>query len=64
MRQKESNLQQNEIGGFKKANPKWCKSCRFSHGEPPFEDKPEKSYCMIYSRESGEQKPAEVYYFH
>lgn len=62
MKQKESNLHQNEIWGCKPINPKWCMSCRFSHGKPPFEDSPLKSYCMIYSRENHEHKPPEVYY--
>lgn len=61
-KQEKSNLQQNETGGFMTINPKQCKTCRFSHGKPPFEDTPEKSYCMIYSKEDGERKPPEVYY--
>ena len=61
-RQEKSNLQQNEVGGYKPINPKKCKTCRFSHGDPPFEDAPEKIHCMIFSREEGEQKPPEVYY--
>lgn len=60
--QKESNLHQNEGWGCKPINPKMCKTCRFSQGEPPFEDAPEKSYCMIYSHDEGERKPPEVYY--
>lgn len=43
-------------------NPKYCKTCRFSHGQPPFEDLPEKAYCMIYSKDEGEAKPPNVYY--
>ncbi len=34
----------------------------FSHGEPPFEDAPEKGYCEIYSRDEGIRKPDEVYF--
>lgn len=60
--EKKSNLQTPEGFGCRKINPKMCRSCRFSHGDPPFEDAPEKSYCMIYSRDSGEQKPPDVYY--
>ena len=59
---KKSNLQKSEGWGCKPINPKQCKTCRFSKGEPPFEDSPEKSYCMIYSREDSEQKPPEVYF--
>lgn len=61
-KQKKSNLQTEEIFGCAKINPKYCKTCRFSHGKPPFEDAPEKSYCMIYSKDDGERKPPEVYY--
>lgn len=57
-----SNLQREETFGCKPINPKYCKTCRFSRGKPPFEDSPEKIYCMIYSREDGDQKPHEVYY--
>ena len=51
-----------ESWGCAKINPKQCKTCRFSHGKPPFEDSPLKAYCMIYSKEDGEAKPPEVYY--
>ncbi len=61
--QNKSNLQQDYFGlGCKQINPKYCKTCMFSHGEPPFADLPEKSYCMIFDRASGKQKPSEVYY--
>jgi hypothetical protein len=43
-------------------NPAWCKKCLFSHGEPPFEDAPEKKWCEIYRYNNGEQKPHEVYF--
>lgn len=42
-------------------NPAWCKKCRFAHGKPPFEDMPEKQYCMIYTHDSGETKPQDVF---
>lgn len=48
--------------GVRGRNPRACRSCRFSHGDPPFEDSPEKAYCRIYSRDEGEQKPPEIYY--
>lgn len=60
--ERKSNLHANEAWGCKPINPKMCKTCRFSRGDPPFEDRPEKAYCMIYSRADGEEKPAEVYY--
>lgn len=60
--EKKSNLQTSENFGCKPINPKMCMTCRFAHGKPPFEDAPEKSYCMIFSRDDGEQKPPDVYY--
>lgn len=58
----ESNLQTNEGFGCKPINPLFCKTCIFAHGDPPFADIPEKSYCRIFTRESGKQKPPDVYY--
>ena len=52
----------NAGAGCNKVNPKKCMTCRFSRGEPPFEDSPMKAYCMIYSKDEGEAKPPEVYY--
>lgn len=51
-----------EVLGCTQPNPVWCKTCRFSQGKPPFEDAPDKSYCMIYSKDEGEMKPKEVYF--
>ena len=48
--------------GCTQPNPVWCRTCLFSHGEPPFEDLPEKAYCKIYSKDEGEGKPPEVYF--
>lgn len=53
---------ENENSGFLTINPKYCKSCIFSHGVPPFEDSPLKACCKIYSRASGLSKPKSVYY--
>lgn len=44
------------------ANLLKCKTCRFSHGKPPFADQPEKAYCQQYTREKGIQKPPGVLY--
>jgi hypothetical protein len=44
------------------ATNKACQNCMFAHGEPPFADAPDKSYCQIYERESGESKPRNVAY--
>lgn len=54
--------QMNEVWGCSTSNPKYCKTCIFSKGEPPFEDSPLKAHCMIYTRKSGVGKPATVYY--
>lgn len=51
-----------QVFGCRKINPAYCRSCRFANGQPPFEDGPEKAYCMIYSRAEGEAKPEDVYY--
>lgn len=61
-KQKKSNLFSADSFGCAPINPKMCMTCRFAHGKPPFEDAPEKAYCMIYSRDEGEQKPDEVYH--
>ena len=39
---------------------KWCKTCAFSHGAPPFEDRPEKSNCTMYPNDEGICKPEAV----
>ena len=51
-----------ELWGCKGINPKYCKTCIFSHGKPPFEDLPTKAYCAIYKRGETNGKPAAVYY--
>ena len=61
-KQRESNLHQPIFFGGKPTNPVYCRTCIFASGKPPFEDHPEKSYCRIYTREGGKQKPPEVYY--
>ena len=48
--------------GCRQINPIYCRTCAFAHGEPPFEDNPEKAYCEIYKRGSTRGKPQEVYY--
>ncbi len=50
------------VFGCNAINPKHCKTCAFSHGEPPFADLPEKAYCMVYARENGISKPNDVYF--
>ncbi len=39
-----------------------CKTCIFSKGPAPFADAPEKSNCLIYTRENGTSKPNSVYF--
>lgn len=34
--------------GAIRPNPVWCKTCLWSHGEPPFADEPDKANCMVY----------------
>ena len=43
-------------------NPEKCMSCVNANGEPPWADKPTKSYCLAYPREEGARKPPAVYY--
>lgn len=57
-----SNLQEPFYPGCKPINPKYCETCIFAYGNPPFADLPQKRYCMIYTRENGARKPNEVYY--
>ena len=56
-KQKESNIHQ-PLMGWIHPNPVYCRTCRFAHGKPPFEDSPEKASCMIY--EHPEVKPSKV----
>ena len=39
-----------------------CKTCVFANGPAPFADAPDKSYCLIYTRENGASKPNSVYF--
>lgn len=48
--------------GFKTANPVLCMTCLNANGEPPWADRPTKSYCLAFPREEGERKPPSVYY--
>ena len=51
-----------EVIGCTGRNPRWCMTCAYSNGEPPWADSPLKSYCVMYPREEGRQKPSAVYY--
>lgn len=53
---------ENASFGCNKINPKYCRTCIFKNGEPPFADSPEKVFCMIYTYENGVSKPKAVYY--
>jgi hypothetical protein len=46
--------------GFAFATNKACQTCMFAHGEPPWADTPLKGNCLIYERDAGENKPADV----
>jgi hypothetical protein len=48
--------------GFAFATNKACQTCLLAHGEPPWADSPGKSYCQIYERETGEDKPRSIAY--
>lgn len=48
--------------GIVPANPTQCMDCLNANGEPPWEDKPTKRYCMAYLRSEGAIKPPSVYY--
>ncbi len=53
------------VSGHIKSDPmiaRYCKTCAFCHGEPPFADLPEKAYCEIYRYENSTRKPPDVYY--
>ena len=39
-----------------------CKTCANAHGPKPWADRAEKAYCLVYTRESGFQKPSGVYF--
>lgn len=43
-------------------NPAQCMDCLNANGEPPWADKPTKSYCLAFPRAEGERKPPSVYY--
>jgi hypothetical protein len=48
--------------GFAFATNKACQTCMLAHGEPPWADSPDKSYCQIYERDAGKSKPVDVEY--
>lgn len=39
-----------------------CRTCANARGPKPWADKPEKTYCLAYTRASGFQKPSPVYF--
>ena len=41
---------------------RFCKTCVFSHGKPPFADLPEKAYCAMFPKSKGKAKPSDVYF--
>lgn len=48
-----------QMGG-KPADCKACQRCLFAHGPAPFEDAPDKAYCLIYRRGESTGKPCAV----
>ena len=51
---------ESEMMGGKKANPKACETCAFSHGEAPWADEPIKGCCEMF--EYPDTKPDTVYF--
>lgn len=52
-----------EIFGGRHVHPNIvCKNCVYAHGPAPFEDDPEKAYCLVYSRAKTTGKPNEIYF--
>lgn len=49
------------LGGVKVKHTR-CNTCVNAHGQAPWADRPGKAYCLAYTRESGHQKPAPVYF--
>lgn len=49
------------LGGVKVKHTR-CDTCVNAHGKAPWADRPGKAYCLAYTRESGYQKPAGVYF--
>lgn len=55
-------LHEGEVLGAIPADCKACHGCAFAHGPAPFEDKPDKVSCIVYTREMDLSKPREVLY--
>lgn len=55
-------IQEEKIGITSVCDNIACIGCIFSKGDTQFDNTPHKSYCAIYSRESGKIKPKEVYF--
>ncbi len=61
-KQKVPNLELDDSFGCLKRNPRKCRTCANAHGPAPWEDSPDKSYCMAYERRLGNIKPDAVYF--
>lgn len=61
-KQTKSNVEDPSPFGCLKRNPRKCRTCANSHGPAPFENGPEKSYCLAYERRLGNMKPDGVYF--
>ena len=51
-----------EVSGGVEVKHTRCNTCVNAHGKAPWADRPGKAYCLAYTRESGYQKPAGVYF--
>jgi hypothetical protein len=41
---------------------KYCRTCMFAHGEPPWADAFDKAHCLMYPESDGVDKPNDVYF--
>lgn len=57
-----TQLQEEPLGVVAVCDDIVCKGCIFSTGSTPFDDTPNKSYCAIYTRDSGKMKPKDIYF--
>lgn len=61
-KQTQGNVTDASPFGCLRKNPRACRTCTNAHGPAPFEDAPEKSYCLAYERRLGNMKPDGVYF--
>ncbi len=64
MDKKEKAMQEklNERWGCLPITVEQCRTCVWSKGPAPFEDAPEKNYCLVYRKKDIIGKPDDVYH--